>query len=181
MLQSHQLNDNIKKALAVAFCVDIANKADKTMNKAIDDAIDKTVDRNKNKKIIDVKEFSNKFSDNPFSTSSQQIIPITIGDREGEIDETERKLLKELFEKTYEDNNIVKTLMDAKARALQKLPTALTKKGIRLSIGNLKIESEQLYMKNKMYVPENKPLQLFLLQQHHNPLIHGHPGYKAIY
>ena len=32
-----------------------------------------------------------------------------------------------------------------------------------------------------MYVPENKPLQLFLLQQHHNPSIHGHPEYKAMY
>ena len=33
-----------------------------------------------------------------------------------------------------------------------------------------------------MYIPENKALQLhLLLQQHHNPPIHGHPDYKAMY
>ena len=45
----------------------------------------------------------------------------------------------------------------------------------------MKIKNEQLYVKNRMYVPENEVLQLHLLQQHHNSSIHGHPGYKAIY
>ena len=62
LLQSHQLGDDVKKALAVAFCVNITNEA-------IDNVIDKTVNGNEeNKEIIDVKEFSDKFSDYPFST-----------------------------------------------------------------------------------------------------------------
>ena len=32
-----------------------------------------------------------------------------------------------------------------------------------------------------MYVPNDKNLQLFLLQQHHNPLTQGHPGFKAMH
>ena len=48
-------------------------------------------------------------------------------------------------------------------------------------MGDLKIKSKQFYVKNKMYVLENKSLQLVLLQQHHNPPIHSHPGYKAMY
>ena len=92
-----------------------------------------------------------------------------------------KKLLEDLFEKAYEDNKVVKEIIDTKARGLRKLPKALTKKGIVLSIGDLKIESERFYVKNRMYVPENKPLQLFLLQQHYDPSIHSHPGYKAMY
>ena len=31
-----------------------------------------------------------------------------------------------------------------------------------------------------MYVPDDEKLRLFLLQQHHDPPIEGHPGYKAM-
>ena len=84
--------------------------------------------------------------------------------------------MEELFKKAYKDNEIVKKIIDAKACGLWKLPTALTKKGIILSMKDLKIKSEQLYVKNRMYVPENE-----VLQQHCNLPIHGHPVYKDIY
>ena len=188
LLQNHQLDENIKKVLAVAFYINTADEAiDKAIDEEIDEAIDKgvneTVDGNeKNKEIIDVKEFSGEFSgtDTLFSTSSQQIISVLIGNRESEIDKM-GKLLEELFNKAYKNNKIVKVIIDAKAHGLWKLPTALFKKGIVLSIGDLKIKSEQLYVKNRMYVSENKPLQLFLLQQHHDPPIYSHPEYKAMY
>ena len=177
LLQDHQLDEDVKKALAIAFCV---NTADKTINKVIDDVIDKGVNKTvegneENKKIINVKKFSNKISDTSFFTFSQQIISAPIRDREGENDKTE-KLLEELFEKAYEDNGVVKEIINAKARGFWKLPTSLIKKDIRLSTRGLKIKSKQLYVKNKMYIPENEALQ-----QHHNLLIHGHPGYKAMY
>ena len=51
LLQDHQLDEDIKKALTVAFYVNTANKA-------INDAIDKTVDTNEeNKEIINVRIF----------------------------------------------------------------------------------------------------------------------------
>ena len=176
LIQDHQLDKDVKKALAIIFYVNTANKA-------INNAVDKIVDANKeNKEIINVKEFSNKFSDYSFSTPLQQIIPISIGDGEGEIDKTKRKLLEGLFDKTYKNDKVVKEIIDAKTHDLWKLPTALTKKNIVLSIRDFKIgENRRLYVKNKIYIPENKLLQLFLLQQYHNPLIHSHPGYKAMY
>ena len=172
----------MKKALAVAFCVDIADKADETTNKAINNAIDEIVNGNENKEIIDVKEFFDKFSktNNLFFTPSQQIIFVPIGDKEDEIDKT-GKSLEKLFEKAYKDDEVVKEIIDAKAYDLWKLPIALTKKDIVLSMGDLKIKSEQLYVKNKMYISENEALQLHLLQQHHNSPIHSHLGYKMMY
>ena len=172
MLQDHQLDKNIKKVLAVTFCV----------NTTIEEGVNETVNANeKNKEIINVEEFSNKFSDHSFSTLLQQIIHKPIGDGEGKTDNTKGKLLEKLFDKTYKDNNIVKDLMDTKTRDLRKLPTMLIKKSIVLSMEDLKIGNERLYVKNRMYVLENKALQLYLLQQHHDPPIHGHPGYKAMY
>ena len=40
--------------------------------------------------------------------------------------------------------------------------------------------STRLYVKCKMYLPNDEKLRLFLLQQHHDPPIQGHPGYKAM-
>ena len=156
--QDHQLDKNIKKALAVTFCVNMADEA-------IDNMVDKTVDANEeNKEIINVKKCSNKLSgiNNFFSILLQQIILKSSGNREGEIDEM-GKLLEELFDKAYKNDKVVKKIIDAKAHGLQKLPTALIKKDIVLSIRDLKIKSEQLYVKNRIYISKNKPLQLFLL------------------
>ena len=90
-------------------------------------------------------------------------------------------MLEELFNKAYKNDEVVKKIINAKAHDLQKLPTALIKKDIVLLMGDLKIESKLLYVKNRMYILENKLLQLFLLQQHHNSPIHSHLGYKAMY
>ena len=94
LLQNHQLDEDVKKALAVTFCINTA------INKSVDEIVDRTKE---NKQIIDVKEFSDKFSDHSFSTPSQQIISVPIEDGEDMIDET-KKLLEKLFEKAYKDN-----------------------------------------------------------------------------
>ena len=90
-------------------------------------------------------------------------------------------MLEKLFKKAYKNNEVVKEIIDTKTHSLWKLLTALTKKSIVLSMRDLKIKSKQLYVKNRIYVLEYKLLQQFLLQQHHDLPIHGHPGYKAMY
>ena len=153
------------------------------VNIAIDEGVNETVDANEdNKEIIDVKEFSNEFSEtnNSFYNSLQQIIPKPSGDGEGELDKT-GKLLEKLFDKTYKNNKVVKEIINAKAHSLWKLPIALTKKDIILSIKDLKIENKQFYMKNRIYVLENEALQLYLLQQYYNSSIHDYQGYKTLY
>ena len=128
--------------MAVTFCVNTA--IDEGVNdESVDEIVDGNMKNKKNEEIIDVKEFSNKFSrtNNPFSTPLQQIISVSIGDKEGEIDKT-GKLLEKLFKKVYKNNEVVKKIIDAKAHGLRKLPTALTKKSIVLSMGDLKIKNK---------------------------------------
>ena len=55
LLQDHQLDKDVKKALAIIFCVNTANKA-------INNTVDKTVDANEeNEEIINIKEFLTNF------------------------------------------------------------------------------------------------------------------------
>ena len=55
---------------------------------------------------------------------------------------------------------------------------------IKLAMRDLTVKnsgnSKRLYMKRRMYIPNDKNLQLFLLQQHHNLAIQKHPGFNAM-
>ena len=94
-----------------------------------------------------------------------------------------KNLLEDLIDKAYQDN-IVNNIIDAEWQGFWKLPADLTKQDIKFAIKNLTLKgswrSTKLYVKGKMYVPNNKSLKLFLLQQHHNPAIQSHSGYKAM-
>ena len=46
--------------------------------------------------------------------------------------------------------------------------------------GDNRVGSTRLYVKGKIYVPNEEKLCLFLLQQHHDPAIQGYPGHKAM-
>ena len=43
LLQSHQLNKDVKKALVVAFCINTANESSEAINDAVDEGVDETV------------------------------------------------------------------------------------------------------------------------------------------
>ena len=76
------------------------------------------------------------------------------------------------------------SIIAAKRAGLRKLPAELIKQGIKLAMGDLIITGSQrstrLYVKGKMYVPNEEKLRLFLLQQHHDLPMQGHPGYKSM-
>ena len=67
------------------------------------------------------------------------------------------------------------SIIDAKPKSLRKLLAELTKQDIKLHIEDFTLENSnyksgtKLYVKNKMYIPNDKSLKLFLLKQHHNP------------
>ena len=80
-----------------------------------------------------------------------------------------KKSLENLLNEAYQDN-IVNNIIDAKRQSLRKLPADFIKQGIKLAIGDLTLNdsgcggSIRLYVKSKMYIPDNENLQLFLLQ-----------------
>ena len=80
----------------------------------------------------------------------------------------------------YNKDELTKAIMAAKADGLRKLPPEVLKE-VKLSMGDLEIKSERLYVKGRLYIPDDKELQLHVLRQHHDPPEQGHPGYKAMF
>ena len=97
-----------------------------------------------------------------------------------------KNLLDNLLDKAYQNDEILNSIITAKQEGLQKLPAKLIKQGIKLAIRDLTLrnsgcgESVRLYVKDRMYMPNDNSLKLFLLQQHHNPPTQSHPGYKTM-
>ena len=62
LLKTNQLDDNIKKALAVVFCANKANKANKVDEFDDVDGVDKVneIDEIENKDIVDVRDYINQ-------------------------------------------------------------------------------------------------------------------------
>ena len=83
------------------------------------------------------------------------------------IDETESsvtKTLEELIEEAYEKDETVQDIVAAKRKELRKLPLNLIKSGIKLAMGDLKLENDKLYVKGRLYVPDYEPLQLHFIK-----------------
>ena len=178
LLKADQLDEDIKKALAVVFR---ANKVDEI------DEIDEVNEFDKveveNKDIVDVRDYIglDLHQHSELEQISEQGSSSTKMAK-SRIDNS----LEDLLDKAYQNNKIVNSIIDAKQQGLRKLPADLTKQGIKLAMGDLTLKnsgrggSVRLYVKGRMYVPGDKRLKLFLLQQHHDPPTQGHPGYKAM-
>ena len=89
--------------------------------------------------------------------------------------------LEELLKKAYEKDEIVKEIIKAKQDNLRKLPEKILKMGFRIAMGDLEIKNTQLWYKKRLWIPDCDDLKLYLLRNHHDPPIHGHPGYRGMY
>ena len=165
LLKADQLDEDIKKALAVIF---YTNKVDK-------------IDEVENEMIVDVEDYLDpdlsqhiEFKQNLEQSSLKTKTGLKI-----------KNLLEDLLDKAYQSDEVVKSIIKAKQKDLQKLLADLTKQSIKLAIGDLTLRgsgrSTRLYVKSKIYVPNDQNLKLFLLQQHHKPAMQSHPGYKAMF
>ena len=181
MLKASQLNKDIKKALAVIFYADEADEADEKVDGVDEvDEVDK-VDEVENKDIVDVRDYINQnlhqHSELDQISEQSSSSTETAGSRI-------KNSLEDLLNKSYRNDEIANSIIAAKRAGLRKLPAEITKQDIKLAMGDLTLKgsgkSTRLYVKDKMYVPNDENLKLFLLQQHHDPAIQGHPGYKAM-
>ena len=174
LLKADQLDDNVKKALAVIFCANEVDEADEVDE---DDEVG-------NKDIVDVRDYmgldlhqhSNSQQNSEQSSSSTEMAGSRIENL------LIKNSLEDLLDKAYQKDKVLNSIIAAKRAGLQKLPAKINKQGIKLAMGDLTLKgsgrSTRLYVKGRMYAPES--LRLFLLQQHHDSPIQGHLGYKAM-
>ena len=184
LLKIDQLDDNVKKALAVIFYankVDVDSEIDVDSKVDMDSNVDIDSEVEKNENIVDVRDYINQNLDQ--HSELQQILEQGSSNTKMARSRIENSL-EDLLDKAYQDNEAMNSIITAKRESLRKLPAGLTNQGIKLAMGDLTLQgserSTRLYMKGRMYVPDNEELRLFLLQQHHDPPIQGHPGYKTM-
>ena len=183
LLKADQLDDNVKKALAVVFCANKANKTNEASEVNKVDEVDK-IDEVENEAIVDVRDYINQ---NLHQHSElDQILEQSSSSTEMAGSRIKNSL-EDLLDKAYQADEVLNSIIAAKRAGLWKLPANLTtEQGIKLAMGDLTLEdtgrggSTRLYVKGKMYVPDDEKLRLFLLQQHHDPPVQGHPRYKAM-
>ena len=176
VLKASQLEDDIKKALAVMFYTDeLADEVDVDSEVDVDDEVEK------DKNIVDVRNYINQ---NLHQHSELEQILEQSSSSTKMAGSKIKNSLEDLLDKSYQKDEIVNSIIAAKQSGLRKLPADLTKQGIKLAMGDLTLagsgRSTRLYVRGKMYVPNEEKLRLFLLQQHHDPPTQGHPRYKAM-
>ena len=181
LLKVDQLDDNVRKTLAVMFYADEADQADEV--DGVDALEVNEVDEVENKDIVDVRDYMGL--DLHQHSNVQQNLELSFFSTKMAGSRIENSL-EDLLNIAYQDNEIANSIIAAKRAGFQKLPADFTKQGIKLAMGDLTLEnsgrgeSVRLYVKGSMYVPSNEKLKLFLLQQHHDSPTQGHLGYKAM-
>ena len=182
LLKGDQLDDDIKKALAVIFRANKVDEVDGVDEHEIDEVDE--VDEDENKNIVDVRDYTGL--DLHQHSNLQQNLELCSSSTKNGSKFSSGNSLIELLSKAYQNDEAVNSIIAAKRADLRKLPADLAKQGIKFAMGDLTLEGDdrvggtRLYVKSKMYVPDDEKLRLFLLQQHHDPPIQDHPGHKAM-
>lgn len=89
--------------------------------------------------------------------------------------------LKTLFEKTYQKNSIAKNLRIAKKIEQRKLFERLIKNEMKLTMNDVNITKNKIYVKKRLWIFDFEKLQLYLFKQHHNFSMQKHFDYRVMY
>jgi transposase InsO family protein len=89
--------------------------------------------------------------------------------------------LEQLLQEAYDADELVQDLIAAKNQGLRRLPQHIMNRGIKLSMGDLAVRENRLWINNRLFIPDNKPLRLRLMEIHHQSRFSGHPGPKNLY
>ena len=88
--------------------------------------------------------------------------------------------LEKQIARTYKKDELVQAIIIAKVDGLQKLPSEILKK-IKLSMGDFRMDRDKLYVKKRLYIPDNNELKICVLRQHHDSLEQGYSSYKIMF
>ena len=145
LLTAEHLDDNMKKALERVFSANTVaiSPIDNAIN-AIDDGINAINDLiDVEKDIVDAQDYVKDDKGSQISVNLQHNSNLTPeqGFSSAKIGFKVQKLLKNLLQKTYKNNKVVNNIIAAKEQGLWNLSMELTKRDIKLAIGNLMVES----------------------------------------
>ena len=77
-------------------------------------------------------------------------------------------------------NKLIQAIINVKMKKLRKLLSKILKQ-VKLAIKDLEVKNNKLYIRDQIYVPNNKKLQLYLLQKYYDSFKQGYSDHKAIF
>lgn len=91
--------------------------------------------------------------------------------------------VEKLITAAYEADDITRDIMEALKRGDRQLPPVAAKalNAYRISLADCKTEGGRLYLKGKLWIPDDAYLRLTMILQHHDLPAAGHPGREKTY
>ena len=175
LLQSHQLDEDIRKALAVIWFRTDTNSGEDSLSETSSDI---GQDIRAIETIEDEDPVQNSQSATPVPAD---ITPVSKAPGQPDVAAQPERTLEELIAEAYEQDQVVQDIMVAKERGERKLPRHILARGVKLSMGNLTVKDHRLWIGTRLYVPENEALRLRIMELYHKERMAGHPGPKAMY
>jgi hypothetical protein len=89
--------------------------------------------------------------------------------------------LENLITEAYANDELVQAMIKAVNKGLPQLPAPIRSQGVKLSMADLTVRDNQLWVNKRLYIPESNRLQQRIIETYHQPTTAGHPGWKGTY
>jgi hypothetical protein len=116
--------------------------------------------------------------DNMHGDAHRDANPETTPEPEDEAPETP---LEDLIRDAYANDELVQAIIKAVNEGLPWLPAAIRTQGVKLSMADLSVRDNRLWVNKRIYIPESQRLWHRIIETHHQLTTAGHPGRKGTY
>jgi hypothetical protein len=89
--------------------------------------------------------------------------------------------LENLIAEAYANDELVQAMIKAVNEGLPRLPAPIRSQGVKLSMADLTVRDNRLWVNERLYIPESDRLRQRIIETHHRPTTAGHPGRKGTY
>ena len=177
LLQDDQLDDEVKEIMLCATSASIDRKGNINVE---------------NKDIVNTEDYLDNLTKSSHNNLSKNVdydnniknvnlISSNTGTQDSEfLNIIDTSCSKKQIACIYERDELVQAIIKAKIDSLQKLLGKILKK-MKLSMGNLKVDREKLYIKDRLYITNNNKLKVYMLWQHHDSPEQGYLSYKSMF
>src|ERR1700722_10448938 len=100
-----------------------------------------------------------------------------------ELEEVQRNKARDLellISNAYKNDQRMNDIMEAKQRGDRRLPMHVIASGIKLSMGDIEVRGDKVWLGEQLFIPEDHELRRMIFEMHHMVETAGHPGPKRI-
>ena len=125
-------------------------------------------------------------ADSMQESDMESALPLTAppDDAAEELEEDQRNKprdLELLISNAYNNDQRMRDMIEAKQRGDRRLPMHIISSGIKLSMGDIDVRDDKIWLGERLFIPEDHELRRIILEMHHMIETAGHPSSKSMY